>query len=101
MPARIYRPAKTAMQSGTAKTHDWVLEFEQEAARTVEPLMGWTSSRDTRQQLCLKFATMQEAVAYAQRNAIAYHVNEPKERPSRRLSYSDNFRYGRRENWTH
>lgn len=101
MPARIYRPAKTAMQSGAAKTHDWVLEFEQEAPRTVEPLMGWTSSRDTRQQVRLYFPTKDEAVAYAQRNGLAFSVQEPKERAPRRMAYSDNFRFGRRENWSH
>ena len=40
--ARIYKPAKTAMQSGTAKTNDWVLDYEPSEPRQVEPLMGWT-----------------------------------------------------------
>ena len=57
MSARIYKPAKTAMQSGTAKTHDWVVDFDPEEPRHVEPLMGWTSSSDMRQQLRLRFAT--------------------------------------------
>ena len=51
MVARIYKPAKTAMQSGTAKTKDWVLDYEPEQPRAVEPLMGWTSSGDMRQQV--------------------------------------------------
>ena len=55
MKAIIYRPAKTAMQSGRARTRDWLLEFDDEAARRVEPLMGWTSSADTKQQLQLSF----------------------------------------------
>ena len=53
MTARIYQPARTAMQSGTAKTKEWVLDYEPEAPRTVEPLMGWTSSSDMKQQLRL------------------------------------------------
>ena len=64
MTARIFKPAKTAMQSGFANTKDWVLEFEPEEARTVEPLMGWTSSTDMKQQLTLRFRTREEAVAY-------------------------------------
>ena len=65
MTARIYRPAKTAMQSGTAKTREWVLDYEPEQPREIEPLMGWTSSGDMRQQVRLQFATVEEAVAYA------------------------------------
>src|SRR3954468_1529220 len=63
MAARIYKPAKTAMQSGTAKTKDWVLDYEPEQPRVVEPLMGWTSSGDMRQQVRLQFETKEEAVA--------------------------------------
>src|SRR5262249_40634947 len=64
MPARIYKPAKTAMQSGTAKTKEWVLDYEPEQSREIEPLMGWTSSGDMRQQVQLRFDTLEEAVAY-------------------------------------
>ena len=101
MSARIYRPSKTAMQSGTAKTHDWVLEFDPEIARTIDPMMGYTSSSDMRQQVRLTFDTREEAVAYAERNGIAYRVMEPKEAKRRRMAYSDNFRYDRRQPWTH
>ena len=78
MVARIYKPAKTAMQSGTAKTKDWVLDYEPEQPRAVEPLMGWTSSGDMRQQVRLRFDTQEEAVAYCERHGIAYQVAEPK-----------------------
>ena len=78
MTARIYKPAKTAMQSGTAKTKDWVLDFEPEEPRTVEPLMGWTSSGDMRQQVRLRFASKEEAIAYCERHGIAYQVFEAK-----------------------
>ena len=74
--ARIYKPARTAMQSGTAKTKEWVLEFEPEAAREVEPLMGWTSSGDMRQQVRLRFESAEEAVAYCEKRDIAYQVFE-------------------------
>jgi hypothetical protein len=101
MVARIYKPAKTAMQSGPARTKDWVLEHEIEAPREIDPLMGWTSSRDMKQQLRLSFDSKDEAVAYAERNGIPYRVMEPKPRKAVRKSYSDNFRFGRIGSWTH
>jgi NADH dehydrogenase ubiquinone Fe-S protein 4 len=99
--ARIYKPAKTAMQSGTAKNKDWVLDYEPSEPREVEPLMGWTSSGDMRQQLHLRFETKQEAIAYCERHGIPYQVAEPKERARRGISYADNFAYTRRSPWTH
>lgn len=101
MPARIYKPAKTAMQSGTAKTHDWVVDFDQEEPRQVEPLMGWTSSGDMRQQLRLRFATKEEAVAYCERHGVAYQVSEEKPVARRIQAYGDNFAFTRREAWSH
>jgi ETC complex I subunit conserved region len=101
MIARIYKPAKTAMQSGKGNTHDWELAFEPEQPRTVEPLMGWTSSADMRQQVRLRFATKEEAIAYCERHGIPYQVQASKEAERRGLSYADNFAYGRREAWTH
>jgi len=101
MVARIYRPAKSAMQSGLVRTKDWVLEHEPEAAREVEPLMGWTSSRDTKSQIRLEFDTQEEAVAYAERNGLAFRIIEPKPRAPVRKSYADNFRFGRIGKWTH
>ena len=78
MTARIYKPAKTAMQSGQAKTREWVLDYEPEEPRVVESLMGWTSSGDMKSQLRLQFATKDEAVAYAERHGIPYQVQEAK-----------------------
>ena len=72
MLARIYRPAKTAMQSGKAKSRDWRLEFEPASARTLDPLMGWTSSTDMNGQVRLSFETKEEAVAYAERHGITF-----------------------------
>jgi hypothetical protein len=101
MIARIYKPEKTAMQSGFAKTKDWVLEFVPEQAREIEPLMGWTSSGDMRQQVRLRFETKEEAVAYCQRHGIAYQVFDAKPVARRKISYSDNFAFDRRDAWTH
>ncbi|QRM55567.1 ETC complex I subunit [Sinorhizobium sp. BG8] len=101
MSAKIYRPAKTAMQSGKAKTHLWVLEFDQESPRTIDPVMGYTSSRDTRQQVKLFFETAELAVAYAERNGIEYRLIEPKEATRKRVAYPDNFRFNRMQPWTH
>jgi hypothetical protein len=101
MTARIYKPARTAMQSGKANTREWVLDYEPEQPRTVEPLMGWTSSGDMRQQLKLRFATREEAVAYCEREGIAYRVLPDNEPVRRAMSYSDNFAYARRGAWTH
>ena len=101
MTARIYKPAKTAMQSGQANTKDWVLEFEPEEPRNIEPLMGWTSSSDMKSQVRLDFASKEDAVAYAERNSIAYQLFEPKPVKRRIMSYSDNFAFNRRSPWTH
>jgi hypothetical protein len=101
MVARIYRPAKTAMSSGRAKTQRWVLEYEPERAKEIEPLMGYTSSEDMRSQIRLEFDTGDEAVDYAKRNGIAYQVFEPKERTRPAIAYSDNFRRDRTQPWTH
>ena len=101
MSARIYSPARTAMQSGTSKTGYWVLEFDPEQPRKIDPLMGYTSSGDMKSQIRLTFPSLEEALAYAQKNAIAYHVFEPNEPRRRRISYAENFRYDRRMPWTH
>ena len=101
MTARIYKPAKTAMQSGTAKTKEWVLDYEPEQPRVIEPLMGWTASSDMRQQVSLDFDTLDEAIAYAQKNSIPFHVYEPHKPAAKAKSYSDNFRFDRKIPWTH
>jgi NADH dehydrogenase ubiquinone Fe-S protein 4 len=101
MLARIFKPAKTAMQSGRALTDMWVLEYEPEVPLKIDPLMGYTSSSDMRRQVRLEFDTQDEAVAYAERNAIPYRVLEAEERTPRLQSYADNFRYNRAQPWTH
>jgi len=89
------------MQSGRARTRQWVLEFEPEAPRRPDPLMGWTSSSDMRQQVQLDFDSKDEAIAYATRENIAYQVFEPHDSKPKPKSYSDNFRFDRKVPWTH
>lgn len=103
MRARIFRPAKTAMQSGMAKTHQWVLEYMPASARAIDPLMGWTSSSDTQSQVRMRFETREAAVAYAEAHGIDAAVQEPKERrPNLRAGgYGENFATSRRGAWTH
>ncbi len=91
MEVRIYRPAKTATQSGRAKTGRWVLEPSPRGQRAVDSLMGWTGSDDTTQQVRLSFESREQAVAYARRKGYAYVVDEPQTRTVRPKSYADNF----------
>ena len=101
MLARIYQPAKTAMQSGKARTRKWVLEYEPAAPREIEPLMGWTASSDMLSQVTLEFDSSGEAVAYAEKHGIAYQIFEPHMPAPKAKSYSDNFRFDRKIPWTH
>jgi ETC complex I subunit conserved region len=101
MMVRIYRPARNAMQSGKARTKAWVAEFDQASARTTDPLMGWTSSRDTNQQVKLSFDNKEEAIAWAERKGYDYRVFEPPAHRAEKKAYADNFKWGRPENWTH
>ena len=101
MLARIYRPAKNAMQSGKANTRQWRLEFEPASARTIDPLMGWTSSADMNGQVRLDFDSKEEAIAYAERHGIAFRLHEPQEPPVILKAYADNFATYRKQPWTH
>ncbi len=93
--ARIFRPAKTAMQSGRARTRHWILEYEPATPRRPEPLMGWASAADTLNEVQLRFATPEEATAFADKNGLDYTVIEPHESIEKPKSYADNFRYDR------
>jgi ETC complex I subunit conserved region len=101
MTARIYKPAKNAMQSGRARTREWQLDYEPEQPQVVEPLMGWTSSSDMKRQVTMEFESKEAAIAYCERNGIAYQVIEPKEPVRRIAAYADNFAFTRTEPWTH
>lgn len=103
MRARIYKPARNAMQSGTAKTRQWVLDFAPNSGREVDPLMGWTSSDDTQSQVRLRFPTKEAAVEYAQAKGIDAVVSDPHRRKPnvRSGGYGENFATNRRGAWTH
>lgn len=103
MRARIYRPSKTATQSGTANSRDWVLEFSPETARRIDPLMGWTSSDDMNSQVRLTFETREAAEAFARAKGLDYVVLKPRARKPniRPGGYGDNFATNRRTVWTH
>ena len=103
MLARIYQPARNAMQSGQAKTKTWILEFAPEEVRKVDPLMGWTSSDDTQSQVKLQFETKEAALAYSKDNGIDAVVSQPKTRKVniRQRGYGENFSTDRKGAWTH
>ncbi|MDW4550548.1 ETC complex I subunit [Defluviimonas sp. D31] len=103
MRARIYQPARNAMQSGTAKTRQWLLEFTPAEAREVDPLMGWTGSGDTQAQVRLRFDSREAAEDYARANGLDYVVSEPhKRKPNiRARGYGENFATDRKSAWTH
>lgn len=101
MLAKIYRPTKTAMQSGKANSRAWVLEFEPSAAPHVDPLMGWTGSGDPSGQVRLYFEDKEQAIAFARAHAIPHQVTEPAEVKRIVKAYGDNFAYRRKEPWSH
>ncbi|MEO0401932.1 MAG: ETC complex I subunit [Pseudomonadota bacterium] len=103
MRARIFQPGKTAMSSGTAKTKNWVLEFAPASARSVDPLMGWTSSDDTQAQVRMSFDTKEAAIDYAKEHGLDAQVQEPNKRRAnvRPGGYGENFATNRRGAWTH
>jgi len=90
---RIFLPPKNAMQSGRGRNHRWVLEYEIETPRRPEPLMGWTSSDDTLNQVRLSFTSKEDAIAFAEREGLGYTVETPKPHRVRPRTYADNFRY--------
>jgi hypothetical protein len=93
--ARIFRPSRTAMQQGRAKTKDWVLEFEPARALRPDNLMGWAGGGDTRRQIRLNFDPRDEAIAYAKRHGIEFVVTPEHNRTIRPKSYADNFKWDR------
>jgi NADH dehydrogenase ubiquinone Fe-S protein 4 len=93
--ARIYRPAKTAMQAGRGQTRKWLLDYEPASRRDPDPLMGWSSARDTLNEVRLRFDSLDEAVAFARKQGLDYTLIEPHARTPKAKSYADNFRYDR------
>ncbi|MGH7057036.1 MAG: ETC complex I subunit [Acetobacteraceae bacterium] len=99
--ARIFRPPRSAMQAGWVATRQWVLEFTASERQRADPLMGWIGEGNTQTQVQLRFDTREEAIAYADKAGLHYEVETPPERRLLPKVYADNFRYDRRENWTH
>jgi hypothetical protein len=93
--ARVYRPTKTAMQSGRGQARKWILEYEAPTPRRPDPLMGWASADDTLNEVQLRFDTRDEAVAFAERLGLEYAVIAPHDTAEKPKSYADNFRYDR------
>lgn len=103
MQAKIYQPARNAMTSGQAKTKNWVLEYTPAQRRSIDPLMGWTSSGDMDSQVRLTFASKDDAIEYAREHGLAFTVSEPHKRKLnvRPGGYGENFATNRRGPWTH
>ena len=97
---RIYQPAKTAMQSGRGKSRSWVVEFEP-GVKGIETLMGWTTGRDTREQIRLFFDSREAAIAFAEKHGLEFEAEAAREHKRLPKSYADNFKFGRESNWTH
>ena len=93
--ARIFRPARTAMQQGQAKTKAWVLEFEPAKALRPDTLMGWAGGGDTNRQVRLRFASQADAAAYCEKHGIAFDVSAEHDRVVKPKSYADNFKWDR------
>lgn len=89
------------MTSGQARMNGWIIEFSADSPRPVDPLMGWTGQTDTQSQVRMKFASKEAAIDYAERNGLAYLLEEPEKRRHRPRGYGDNFATARRVPWSH
>tara|TARA_B100001123_G_C14475243_1_gene696102 strand:- start:102 stop:407 length:306 start_codon:yes stop_codon:yes gene_type:complete len=101
MTVKIYKPSKTAMQSGIGKTKKWLAEYISEISTSKDTLMGWTSSNDTKTQIKLFFDTKDQAINWAKKNNFQYFVEENQKRKIKPKSYASNFSTDRKEPWTH
>ena len=103
MLARIFKPSKSAMQSGPAKADVWYLEFDGDDSKKIEPLMGWTGSGDTQRQVRLIFQNKEDAINYAEKNGLPYTLTESTLRKPiiRKSGYGENFATNRKISWTH
>jgi len=101
MTVKIYKPSKTAMQSGQGKTKKWLAEYISDTDKEKDSLMGWNSSSDTNSQIKMFFETKEQAILWAKKNNYQYFVEEPKFKNIKPKSYSSNFDFKRKEPWTH
>ncbi|MEE8516625.1 MAG: ETC complex I subunit [Alphaproteobacteria bacterium] len=92
---RIFQPVRTAMQQGRGRSGTWVLEFVAETPKQRDPLMGWSGSDDTQSQVRIQFSSLDDAVAYADKEGYRYQVHQPRERRIRPKNYADNFKYAK------
>ncbi len=95
MKAHIFRPTRTAMQSGQANTREWIFEFIPESSLFIDPLMGWSGMKDTTRQIQIAFDSQEEAIAYAKRNGLDFQLAEPKMRVIKPKSYAANFAFNK------
>ncbi len=91
MQARIFQPAKTAVQSGRRKTREWIVEFEPRSRTEADRLIGWVGSDDTAQQVQLRFPSREAAIAYCRREGLEFQLFEPRARVVRPKAYAENF----------
>lgn len=101
MKAKIYKPSKTSMQSGLGRTKKWILEFQKEKNKFKESLMGWIGSSDTSEQVRLYFESVEDAINFANKNKIEYNLVSGTKKKYSAKSYSDNFKFDRKDKWTH
>jgi hypothetical protein len=101
MTIKIYKPSKTAMQSGLGKTKKWLAEYISNEETIKDNLMGWNSSSDTKSQIKVFFDSKEQAIEWAKNNNYQYFVEEPKVRKFKIKSYASNFDINRKESWTH
>ena len=101
MTIKIYKPSKTAMQSGIGKTKLWLAEYISEEDIKKDSLMNWNSSADTNTQIRIFFNTKEQAIKWAKQNNYQYYVEEQKTKKIQPKSYSSNFDINRKEPWTH
>ena len=101
MTIKIYIPSKSAMQSGRGKSKKWLAEYISDESTIQNPLMGWTSSLDTKSQIRLFFETKEKAIEWAKENNFQYYIEEPQKRIIKPKAYSDNFNINKKEPWTH
>jgi len=101
MTIKIYKPAKSSMQSGLGKTKQWIAEYITETDKVKDTLMGWNSSLDTKEQIKMFFDTKEQAIEWSKKNNQQFIIIEPKERKIKPKNYASNFDMNRKEPWTH
>ena len=90
---RIFKPAKTATQSGDWHGHHWRIDWDvlSKGNRWENPLMGWQSSADYVQGTKLDFKTKEDAIRFAQKQGYEWFVQEPNQRRIIPKAYAEQF----------